>query len=185
MDLNGGNARALTNGKADSNPSVSPDGKWVVYEADFSGTLALWKMPVDGGEPVRLADQPGEFPAISPDGKFVACSFPPDENQFEENPAGRIALIRIAGGPTKLLKIPTTARFPVHWTSDGHALAYVDTREGISNIWIQPIAGGPPKQFTDFKSNSIIWFGWSRDGKVLTLARGSTTSDVVFMSNFR
>ena len=36
--------------------------------------------------------------------------------------------------------------------------------------------GGPPKQLTNFKSNQIVCFGWSLDGKKLALALGTVTS---------
>jgi hypothetical protein len=67
----------------------------------------------------------------------------------------------------------------------GQALAYIDTRQGVSNLWAQPLAGGPPEQITDFKSELIFEFAWSRDGKQLALARGTQTSDVVLIRNFR
>ena len=68
--------------------------------------------------------------------------------------------------------------------SDGRALTYVETRDGVSNIWGQPIEGGPPKQLTDFKSDLIFSFDWSRDG-TLACARGTQNADVVLISGFR
>jgi len=64
-------------------------------------------------------------------------------------------------------------------------LTYVDTRGGISNIWSQPLEGGPPKQVTDFKSEEIFSFARSRDGRQLALARGVETGDVVLISDSR
>jgi len=37
---------------------------------------------------------------------------------------------------------------------------------------------------TDFKSDRIFSFAWSRDGKQLALARGTLTNDVILISNF-
>jgi hypothetical protein len=48
-----------------------------------------------------------------------------------------------------------------------------------------PVGGGPPRRLTDFKSDSIFWFDFSRDGRQLALARGTQISDVVLISNFR
>jgi serine/threonine protein kinase len=181
MDLDGGNLRQLTNGVEELNPCVSPDNQWIVYKADVAGASALWKLHNDGSAPVRLTDHTAEAPSISPDGKLIACAY-----QADANSQTKIALIPFAGGqPEKLFDIPPTVRFPVHWTNDGRALAYVDARDGVSNIWIQLIDGSPPKQLTDFKLDSIFWFNWSRDGKQLALARGNSTSDVVLMSNFK
>jgi eukaryotic-like serine/threonine-protein kinase len=181
MDLDGGNLRQLTKGVEEANPCVSSDGQWVVYKANVAGASALWKMHIDGGDPVRLTDHTSDFPAISPDGKFIACAY-----QTDANSQTKIALIPFAGGqPIKVFDIASAGTVPVRWTNDGRALTYVDARDGVSNIWIQPIDGSPPKQFTDFKLDSIFWFDWSRDGKQLALTRGNSTSDVVLMSNFR
>ncbi|HEX8638027.1 MAG TPA: hypothetical protein VF692_08195, partial [Pyrinomonadaceae bacterium] len=73
----------------------------------------------------------------------------------------------------------------VHWTSDGQSLAYIDTVGGIGNIWLQSLKGESPKQLTNFKTERIFRFTWSKDYKQLTLSRGIETNDVVLISNFR
>jgi Tol biopolymer transport system component len=73
----------------------------------------------------------------------------------------------------------------MRWAPDGKALDYILTRGGASNIWRQALAGGPPKQITNFQSDLIFDFAWSRDGKQLALARGSTSSDVILISSFQ
>ena len=73
----------------------------------------------------------------------------------------------------------------IRWTPDGRALAYIDTKNGVSNIFAQPLDGGAPKQLTDFKADRIFYFGYSRDGKQLALSRGTQRSDVVLFSNFK
>ncbi|HEY0083212.1 MAG TPA: protein kinase [Pyrinomonadaceae bacterium] len=45
--------------------------------------------------------------------------------------------------------------------------------------------GGPPRQLTDFKTDQTFSFDWSRDGKLLALARGTQTSDVVMITDFK
>ena len=66
---------------------------------------------------------------------------------------------------------------------DGQALAYIDTRAGVSNLWRLPLDSSPVKQITDFKTEQIFQFDWSRDGRWLALARGSVTSDVVLVKD--
>ena len=73
----------------------------------------------------------------------------------------------------------------MRWTPDGRALRYIDTQGGVSNIWSQPLDGTKPVQLTNFKTGRIFNFDWSRDGKWLALARGTTTSDVVLISDLR
>jgi hypothetical protein len=42
-----------------------------------------------------------------------------------------------------------------------------------------------PRQLTKFKSDLILRFDWSRDGKRLVLARGTLSSDVVLISDVK
>jgi hypothetical protein len=44
------------------------------------------------------------------------------------------------------------------------------------------LAGGEPKQITDFKSDQIFSFAWAKDG-TLVCTRGTVTNDVVLMSS--
>jgi Tol biopolymer transport system component len=74
--------------------------------------------------------------------------------------------------------------FGLAWSPDNKALDYALTREGVSNLWEQPLAGGPARQLTHFKSDLILDFAWSLDGKQLALARGNYNSNVVLISNF-
>ena len=52
-------------------PSFSPDGKWIAVVATVSGQQPLFRVPVDGGPAVRLADGVAYSPAWSPDGRFI------------------------------------------------------------------------------------------------------------------
>ena len=49
--------------------SVSHDGRWLAYDSDRSGNADIYRIPVDGGEPVQLTTDPGgDFaPSWSPD----------------------------------------------------------------------------------------------------------------------
>jgi hypothetical protein len=72
----------------------------------------------------------------------------------------------------------------MQWTPDGHAISYINTLNGVGNIWEQPVAGGPPKPVTHFTSDRIFSFDWSRDGR-LALSRGTTPRDAVLIKNFQ
>jgi hypothetical protein len=71
------------------------------------------------------------------------------------------------------------------WAPGGEAVDYVVTQNGVSNIWRKKLSGGPPKQITNFESGLIFDFAWSHDGRQLAMTRGSESSDVVLISNFR
>ena len=178
MDSNGANAKQLT--RDGNQPTVSPEGKWVIYQI----LGRLWKVSIDGGEAAQLNVTGGAYSsvAISPNGKLIACHYRDDPNT-----GPRLAIIPSEGGqPIKLFDTRTPIMLrPVRalqWTPDGQAIAYLKTTEGVSNIWIQPLNGNPAKPLTNFKSDSMFSFSWSRDGK-LVYARGPVTSDVVLIRN--
>jgi Tol biopolymer transport system component len=185
LDADGSNPKQLTYGNAEDYGSVfTPDGQWVVFESSRSGKPTLWKVSVDGGEPVQLAQQTSTWPAVSPDGKLIVCGYHDDD----PSTPWRLALYPIEGGqPIKFFDIPSTVKpsTGLWWTPDGRALLYVDTQDGVSNIWSQPIDGGPLKQLTNFKSDLIFRFALSPDGRQLALARGTQTRDVVLIRGFR
>ncbi len=169
MEIDGSSLKQLTNAIGEEWPNCSPDGKWVIYNSDFDGTM--WKVPMAGGDPEKLTDRALGLPKISPDGKLVAGY---------DN--GRIAIYPFEGGqPIKAFN----DLFRFNWAPSGRALEYIDHPHGASSINSQPLDGSPPKRLTNFKSGRIFWFARSRDGKQLALARGTVTNDVVLITDFR
>jgi Tol biopolymer transport system component len=73
----------------------------------------------------------------------------------------------------------------LRWSPDGKALQYLLTKGDVTNLWAQPLAGGPPRQVTKSTVGRIFDFNWTYDGKQLLLSRGEVTSDVVLLSNLR
>ena len=55
-----------------SQPSFSPDGKWVFYVSYGLGKDGIWKIPIEGGEPEQVSSKPAYQPIVSPDGKYIA-----------------------------------------------------------------------------------------------------------------
>lgn len=183
MDVDGNNPVQLTHGGGEGQPVCSPDGRWVVYSQGGPNTSpkqrTLWKVSIDGGEPVQLAKQPSSGAAISPDGTLIAC-------WYQEDSASplKIALIPFAGGlPVKILDATMTSFAPVHWRPDGQVINYIKAEPFVSNIWSQPVSGGPPQPLTQFTSEGMAGLDWSRDGR-LVCSRSHTAQDVIVISNF-
>src|SRR5438874_2826989 len=75
LNLRNGKWRRVTGkGSIASDPSWSPDGKWIAY--DTSGEGEIWKVRASGGKPVRLTRRHGNVsdasPAWSPNGRLIA-----------------------------------------------------------------------------------------------------------------
>jgi Tol biopolymer transport system component/DNA-binding winged helix-turn-helix (wHTH) protein len=63
------NKQLTVNAGINAFPSVSPDGRYVVFNSDRSGETAVWRIDIDGGNPVQLTT--GSVPSFSPDGKWI------------------------------------------------------------------------------------------------------------------
>jgi len=71
------------------------------------------------------------------------------------------------------------------WTTDGQALIFRDSEIFVSNLWKQPLAGGPPTQLTNFKAELIFNYAVMPNSQHLILSRGQTLSNVVLIKDFR
>jgi eukaryotic-like serine/threonine-protein kinase len=179
MDADGGHPKLLTKAIDDNGARCSPDSKWVVYGGVVSGKWVLWKVSIEGGNPVQLTNEDCESPVVSPDGKWIACLYRSEQGDSPEH----IALIPFEGGkPVKLFGSPGQH---LRWSPDGRAITYMDGREGGSSIWSQPIDGGPAKRLTNFKDQLVLSYDWSPDGKQLVYARGVGVRTIGLWTDFR
>jgi Tol biopolymer transport system component len=178
MDIDGGNLKQLTDGRNGIGMScITSDGRWVVYSPFGGVDGGIWKVSIDGGNPIKLIEKStAGYPQVSLDGKLLACHFDGDATKI-------IVTTFDNGSPVKTVNLPETSFSPFRWSHDGRALIYIDTRQGVSNLWSQPLDGSAPRQITDFKSDVIYQFASSRDGHQLALARGNGTSDAVLISD--
>ncbi|HEY6229986.1 MAG TPA: protein kinase [Pyrinomonadaceae bacterium] len=175
MDSDGTNVKQLTNGIAEVNPRISPDGQWVYFQS--INDLGFWKVSTDGGTPAQVSNRLVAQPAISPDGKLAACRY-----REQDLSAFKLGIIDLATGEVVKV-IDQTSDGTLNWSADGRAVLYIDRRNGVSNIWSQTIDGSAPKELTNFKSDLIFTFDVSKDGKSLALARGTTANDVVLITD--
>jgi Tol biopolymer transport system component/imidazolonepropionase-like amidohydrolase len=75
LPIEGGQATRLTSGRAfDIQPRFSPDGRQVAFTSDRSGGSNLWRIGVDGGNPVQVSKETFRLlnnPAWTPDGQYL------------------------------------------------------------------------------------------------------------------
>lgn len=140
VSLKDGKETALTNntkGHVDG-PEYSPDGKYIYYNANESGTMQIWRMKADGtGKEQLTFDQYHNwFPHISPDGKMmVMISFPPDIDP-NSHPSYKEVMLRVmkldgAGAPRVIAHLfggQGTMNVP-SWSPDSKKIAFVSNSE--------------------------------------------------------
>ncbi len=176
----GGDATRLTSHEGlEMFPKISPDGQWIAFSAEYSGTRQVYVMPVKGGVPKQLTyyNSVGLMP---PRGGFdnIVLDWTPDSKNImvrmnrtpfgERN--GKYFLVSIDGGFEKPLEI-TDGGFGV-LSPDGDKVAFAHiAREFRSwkrykggraaDIWIYDLKKSKAEKITEFKGTDQIpnWYG--------------------------
>jgi serine/threonine protein kinase len=124
-------------------PSISPDGKWVVYEADGD----IYLQSVSGQTPINLTkDSPSAEtqPAFSPDGETIAFRSTRD--------GGGIFLMGRTGESVRRL---TNGGFNPAWFPAGESIVYAssestgggpENRDTFSELWTVAVDAGEPRR---------------------------------------
>ena len=178
-DSDGGHPVQLTNAIGDSTfARFTSDGKAILYQhADGEGRTAIWRVPVSGGPAVQLTRALTTHPASSPKDGAIAAWYSSGGSRQD----WKLAVFPANGGePIKVFKldIPVTPESQLGWNSSGDAITFIAVRNGIFELFMQPLNGGPPKRLTNYSSGQIYSFDWSKTG-VLAYSHGFTSRDVV------
>ena len=122
------NTFGLTDG-----PEYSPDGKYIYYNANQTGTMQVWRMKPDGSgnEQLTFDEYNNWFPHISPDGKWlVMISFPttvaPGDHPFYKRVMLR--LLPVAGGAPRVIAYLYGGQGTINtpsWSPDSKRIAFV------------------------------------------------------------
>ena len=165
MNADGGNRKQLTTTSGQNvSPVITPDGKYVVYASLRDGVKSLWRVPVDGGAPIRLTSGTNDsFPAITPDGKQVL---------FTSIDGARPTIWRVSidGGTPQQITDHTALAPKV--SPDGKWMMYLfaesaDPFAPPNRVAVVPFAGeGESKTFEiPASSTTAIVVQWAPDGK--------------------
>ena len=176
--LDGSDLRQLVDlPRGESQTACSEDGQLVVF-VPFEGRR-LQKIGPNGPEPLDEARYVSSWPAISPDGRWIAYS-----RLDSSLGTAHLAVIPATGTAAPLrfdFALGARRPRPLAWRPDSRAITYAVSSRGVDNLWMQPIAGGAPTQLATFASGQLYEHAWSADGRLAT-ARGSTGTDVVLLS---
>jgi tricorn protease len=116
----GGDARRITSTAAtEANPHFSPDGQWLTFSSDRSGTAQVYLVPTAGGSPTRLTWYPAaSYPrGWSPDGKNILYATGRESPPTNYN---RLWTVPATGGASAPLPAPMA--FDGKYNSDGNKL---------------------------------------------------------------
>jgi Tol biopolymer transport system component len=146
-------------------PSLSPDGKALVYAArGTSGDWNVYWQRVGGGNPRNLTENsPADDmqPAFSPDGEYIVFR--------SEREKGGLFIMGATGESVRRL---TDFGFFPAWSPDGREVSF--STEGFSDpnsrrlspsmIWVVNASTGERRQLTDAKTGDAAQPAWSPDG---------------------
>jgi Tol biopolymer transport system component len=184
-ELDGGDSVQLTHGVGEVFPQCPREGRWVAFVSEDDSTKSnLRKVTLDGGPDTAIIPDSVRAINLAPDGKIIL---------FE--PLGpHVGNVVRVGKATVDGSAPVTYLDPApksavlrggRWINGQKALAFVDARSGVPNLWTFSLDGKPSQQLTHFVSGRIFSFAVSPDGAKIALSRGAITSDVVLFSRNR
>ncbi len=183
-----GELKQLTFGKFATDSSCTSDGKWAVYYGFVANDKVahIFKVSTDGGTPVDLAHGTVYLPAVSPDGSLVVYGRTEGQGATAKS---KFIVQKLDGGAVVREMESPSSFSAVGWTPDGRGITYVHNTTGnTTNVYMQPLAGGPPVQLTHFDSEPAVVsaYAWSQDGKKFAITRARyNDADVVMFSGYR
>jgi Tol biopolymer transport system component/predicted Ser/Thr protein kinase len=184
MGIDGSDQKQLTKGIDAMRPVPSPDGRFVYFTtASSEGSLTTMRIPADGGEPSQVSDAMFRTTDISTDGRMLM-----GVSLSEANRRWECALLPAEGGPPRLLGDVAVAAGGLvsscGFDSAGTSIWYRASRDGVANMFAQPLSGGAERPLTRFRrdaSPQIFVAAMSRDGR-MAVSRGNVTTDVVLIA---
>lgn len=134
-DTETGEERQLTNyqGSHVDGPEYSPDGEWIYYNGNHSGTMQLWRRKPDGSEAEQLTFDANNnwFPHLSPDGKWMVYLAYPSTIDVDSHPTYKQVELRLmptSGGAPRTIAYLFGGQGTINvpsWSPDSRQVAFV------------------------------------------------------------
>ncbi|HVI05151.1 MAG TPA: protein kinase, partial [Sphingomicrobium sp.] len=159
----------------------SPDGRWIVTGGSGAGSGAtgpgLFKIPLGGGSPVRLAAGPALNPVWSPDGSLIVYA---GTNVRTFAP---LLAVRPDGTTVKLPEIILRRLGErVRFSPDGKSLIYMQGLLASQDFWLLDLASMKSRPLTRLQNRATMrTFDVTSDGKQIVFDRSRENSEVVMI----
>jgi len=159
--------------------SWSPDGKWLAVAADQGEGVKLFKVPVDGGAPVRLVDSVSANPVWSTDGKYILYSHSGQRQ-------GRTVSVKAVSPEGEPYPLPDLwvdrSGESYRFLPGGRQLVLKQGGFRRQNFWLLDLTTGRRRQLTNLRpGSSLRSFDVSPDGKSILFERVQENSDIVLI----
>lgn len=159
------------------NPSLSPDGSWVVFESDRHSFRDLYRLELESGALTRLTeDTNGAFePSVSPDGRRIA---------FVSSDTGdpEIYVMNADGSERERVTAFHLEDTAPRWSPDGRQLVFTSDREGADRLFVTNADGTGQRRLTTRTETGELEAAavWSPDGTLVAhvVRRAGESSEV-------
>jgi Tol biopolymer transport system component/DNA-binding winged helix-turn-helix (wHTH) protein len=134
------------------NGRLTSDGKAVLFNSKQSGTINIWRIPIEGGEATQLTfdEEMAGFAAMSRDGKWIGF-------QLKRGGDTHVVYIPAEGGEMIQLTNEAGQSWLGDWAPDNDRLIFAGRRNAIWNIYSVSRTTREVKQLTNFtKLNSYV-----------------------------
>ena len=164
MRSDGSDPKRLTESEADDTlPSLSPDGRKILFVTDRDGNREIYVMNRNGSDQTNLTRNAADdwTPAWSPDGSKIAFS------SFRDGRWELYVMSADGTNPRRLTAHPA-ADYGPSWAPSGEQIAFVSNRSGNLDIHLIALADGSVRRLTTDpatdqspawspKGNQIAW----------------------------
>jgi serine/threonine protein kinase len=178
----GSGRRQLTFEADNSKPTMSPDGRYIVFCSTRAGTMNIWRMNSDGTQPLQLTTGTyQDLPSVTADSKWVIY-----------RTGKNIRKVSIDGGPPEIL-LSREVQGP-SLSPDGRLLAFFVNDQPYSQVWHLEIydltSGSIVKRFAlpdstrPFNGMSFTpdnRLRWTPDGKGLAYVSSSSGASNIWI----
>jgi Tol biopolymer transport system component len=155
----------------------SPDGAWIVTGGNDGQGPGLFKIPVDGGAPVRLLDGEARSPVWSPKNDVIVYAVPFAGAGGLDGLRG----VRPDGTPVEMPEVRVRLGGAHRFLRSGAGLVYLPNIE-TKDFWFLDFATNKIRQLTNISDRGFLnTFDITPDGKHLVFDRSRQNSDVVLI----